>query len=317
MTAKTLKSVSSAFAVVSAAILALALLPLCKGTPVAQEAYADSYADTHQTAPAPDHVIMPEELVGKWSPNADEFEPQYIEIRYDGDDLVYYYYGIVHPLGKGKIEDRATDFEYNHGYVALQGNHGTCACYLTNGSREYVSFYVDGASKGYITKQDDGKKFRKVGKPEAWRSYLDWPTKPGCYEETTVATAKGKTTTGAKTEASSKAKAAKVKVANLSATNVTGANALLSATAYKEPGTNVKNCGIYLGQSPATMTRVNVEAVPQVSNDYHGGKDFDIWYDLNDELGITLEPHAKYYYQFYCEVGDEVYLSDVATFATK
>ena len=284
------------------AALALMLGFVLAGMPTAGKAYAAS-----QTAPAPDHVVMPKELVGKWSPDENATQPRYVEFRYDDGDLVYFYYQMVYNLiGPGKLEDRKCEYEYNHGFVALQGNHGTCDCYLTDGSRVWESFYVDTASKGYIVEQDSGEKYYKVGKPGKWRSWLEWPTKPDCYEETTVATANGKTSTGAES----------VRVANLKASNVTATNALLSATAYKTPGVNVKNCGIYLGTSEATMQRCNVEAVPQVSNDYHGGNDFDIWYDLNDELGISLAPGTKYYYLFYCEVGDEVYLSDVATFTT-
>lgn len=297
------------------AALVLAIGFVVTATPAVGKAYADSRADSSQTAPAPDHVIMPKELVGKWSPNADEKEATYIEFRYDNGDLVYFYYVMAYNvIGTGSLDSRLSEFEFNHGFVALQGNHGTCDCYLTDGKRVYESFYVDTASEGYITKQDTGEKYYKVGKPGKWRSWLSWPTKPDCYESTTVATAQGKTATGV---GSGKAESApQVKVANLKASNVTGTNVLLSATAYKTPGVNVKNCGIYLGTSEATMQRCNVEAVPQVSNDYHGGNDFDIWYDLNDELGIYLDPGTKYYYLFYCEVGDEVYLSDVATFTT-
>lgn len=308
--------VSKAIKLTSTLMLAVAFSLAFLAVSEVDEAYANDRSEAQQTAPAPDHVIMPKELVGKWSPDEDTDQPHYIEIRYDNGNLVYYYYRMTYNLfGSGKLEDRREEFEYNHGYVALKGNHGTCDCYLTNGSRAYVSFYVNDASKGVIYMQDDGEVWHKVGKPGKWRKFLSWPTKPDCYDATTVATARGKTTTGA--DSGAKASVEEVRIANLKASNITDTNALLSATAYKKPGVNVKNCGIYLGYSEATMQRENIEVVPQVSNDYHGGYDFDIWYDLNEELGLTLEPHSKYYYLFYCEVGDEVYLSDVATFTTR
>jgi len=293
--------------------LALLLIGVSIGSPYAAKAYADDYAKTHQTAPMPDHVIMPKELVGKWSPNAEEDEAIYIEFRYDKGDLVYFFYKMVYdPIGTGSLKSRLDEFEFNHGFVALQGNHGTCNCYTTSGKKIYESFYVDKASEGYIVEQDSGKKYYKVGKPGKWRKWLDWPTKPDCYDATTGATANGKTSLGPGANNASKADA--VKITNLKATNVSSTNAVLSATAYKDPETKVKNCGIFLGGSEATMQRENIEAVPDANNGYHN---LNIWYDLNEELGLTLEPHTTYYYVFYCEVGDEVYLSDTATFTTK
>lgn len=294
-------------------MFALALSIACLWTPCIERAYADGYADTHQTAPMPDHVIMPKELVGKWSPDAEIDESRYIEFRYDKGDLVYFYYMMAYnAYGIASMKSRLGEFEFNHGFVALQGNHGTCDCYTTNGKKIYESFYVDTASKGYIIKQDSGEKFYKVGKPGKWRKWLSWPTKPDCYDATTGATANGNTSLGPK--AGDDAKADKVRIADLKATNITSTNALLSATAYKDPSTKVKNCGIYLGASEATMQRENIESVPDAHNGYHN---LNIWYDLNEELGITLEPHTTYYYVFYCEVGDEVYLSDTATFTTR
>lgn len=113
------------------------------------------------------------------------------------------------------------------------------------------------------------------------------------------------------------AQSASISVSNLKADNVTKGNALLSATAFKDPGVNVSTCGIYLGTSKKGMSKQNAENVPDVSNRYHGGKDFDIWYDLNDELGIHLKAKTKYYYKFYVVVDGVEYTSDMASFKTK
>ena len=113
------------------------------------------------------------------------------------------------------------------------------------------------------------------------------------------------------------AQGASISVGNLKAKNVTAGNALLSATAYKDSGVDVSTCGIYLGTSKKGMTKQNTENVPNVSNRYHGGRDFDIWYDLNDELGIHLKAGTKYYYKFYVVVDGVEYTSDVASFNTK
>lgn len=107
-----------------------------------------------------------------------------------------------------------------------------------------------------------------------------------------------------------------VTVGNVRVSKVTSTNAFLEATAYKSSGVNVYSCGIYLGTSEAGMTKRNTEIVPDVSNAYHGGNDFDIWYDLNDELHITLEPDTTYYFKFYCTVEGNEYTSDVNSFTT-
>ena len=112
-------------------------------------------------------------------------------------------------------------------------------------------------------------------------------------------------------------KAASASVGNLKADNITKGNALLSATAYKNPSVSVSTCGIYLGTSKTGMTKQNAETVPNASNRYHNGKDFDIWYDLNGELGIQLQANTKYYYKFYIIVNGEEYTSDMASFKTK
>ena len=289
-----------------AVLLSLALAGMLIVVPGAGTALA-----APQTAPAPDHVIQPKELVGKWSPDPDADEPHYIEIYYSKGHLVYYYYRMVYDVYSG-LNKGKTEFEYNHGYIALQGNHGTCDLYTTNGKSIYLSLYVDQASSGCLYDQETGKKYTYMGKADGWRSYLSWPTKPDCYDATTGATVSGKTTTGSNSNA-----AAPMTVGNLAATEVGYTNARLSATAYKTPSVNVTACGLYLGTSEGTMQKCNTESVGQATNNYRNGNGFDIWYDLNDELNIRLMSGTKYYYQFYCISNGVEYRSPVATFTTR
>ena len=290
----------------AATLFALVVAFMLMAAPGAGKALASP-----QTAPSPDHVVQPSELVGKWSPDADSDQPHYLEVYYSKGHLVYFYYRMVYGPGTGGTKANPAEFEYNHGYLALQGNHGTCLAYNTAGTKVYHSYYVDQASKGVMYDQETGQKLKYVGKAGSWRSWLNWPTKPACYDATTGATASGKTSTGTTKQE------AKVKVGNLAATEIGSMNARLSATAYKTPAVNVSTCGLYLGTSEGTMQKCNTENVGSATNNYRNGNSFDIWYDLNNELGIRLMSGTKYYYQFYCVSGGVEYRSGVGTFTTK
>ncbi len=107
-----------------------------------------------------------------------------------------------------------------------------------------------------------------------------------------------------------------VKIGSQSAANITKTNAKLSATLYKSPGINASNCGIYLGTSSGGMTKRNVESIGSATNNYNGGKSFNIWYDLTGELGIVLNPGTTYYYRFYATVNGKEIQGPTASFKT-
>ena len=103
---------------------------------------------------------------------------------------------------------------------------------------------------------------------------------------------------------------------DLRAENVTTCNAKLCGTLHKDSGTWISSVGLYLGTAPNTMTRVNTEDIGSAANHYNGGYSFDIWYDLNSELGFRLKQGTTYYYAFYGVKDGEIIVGDVSAFVT-
>ena len=233
-------------------------------------------------------------------------------IDYDGRygaqcvDLVKAYYAY---LGVSPVQGNGADYVTNalpDGWTRVKGGApqpGDILVYAGNGSNPYGHVGIYESERVTYHQNFEGKQcvqkvaYRYDGLANPYWGYIrpNWNAKAN---------------SGAKSNAPAK-------VANQKAENITKNNALLSATAYKEPGVNVSTCGIYLGTSKKNMTKQNTETVPDVSNRYHDGKDFDIWYDLNAELGIGLKAKTKYYYKFYIVVDGKEYTSEVASFKTK
>lgn len=109
-----------------------------------------------------------------------------------------------------------------------------------------------------------------------------------------------------------------IKVKVLNETNVTSNNATLNASCTK-PSSSViiDTCGIYFGTSESELTTKIVEEVGSGANAKDGGTGFNIWYDVNEDLGWTLSPGRTYYYRFFCSYNNKEIKSDVKSFTTK
>lgn len=100
------------------------------------------------------------------------------------------------------------------------------------------------------------------------------------------------------------------------AQNITSTNAKITGSASKNSGTIVSTCGLYFGTDINNLPKVNWESVGRSANNYRNGTGFDIWYDLNSELGIVLLPGTTYYYRIYCISDGIEYLGDIMSFTT-
>lgn len=99
-----------------------------------------------------------------------------------------------------------------------------------------------------------------------------------------------------------------------SAQNVTSTNARITGFASKNPGTAVSACGLYFGTDYYNLPKINYESVGRSANNHRNGTGFDIWYDLNSELGIYLSPGVTYYYRVYCICNGMEYWGDTMSF---
>ncbi|MBQ2682072.1 MAG: hypothetical protein IJF97_09065 [Eggerthellaceae bacterium] len=116
-----------------------------------------------QTAPMPDKPVTEDQLIGSWSPDINEKEPEIIEFFIENGQLQYYYYRLVLGNGSGfNTANEKTEFEYNSGLVHLQGNQGTCICLVGDSNKGYISFYLFDIDDGVIVDQEDGTPFYRV-----------------------------------------------------------------------------------------------------------------------------------------------------------
>ncbi|WP_251353064.1 hypothetical protein [Hominisplanchenecus murintestinalis] len=119
-----------------------------------------SWSSSHDTAPMPEKVVEEEDLVGYWSPNPEEGEPDVIEFYKEDGILKYRYFSVL--LGNGNgfgIGKERTIFEYNAGNVVLRGNQGSCSCQIGESERAYISFYCMDPDMETIADQKDGTVF--------------------------------------------------------------------------------------------------------------------------------------------------------------
>ena len=118
-----------------------------------------------QTAPMPENPITEDQILGKWSPDPNSSEPEYIDFFYRDGRLYYYYYREL--LGNGSgigIGKGTTEFEYDQGVVAFYGNQGRCSCLRYFGGGETaIDFLLFDIADGVIRDQKDGEGFSYVG----------------------------------------------------------------------------------------------------------------------------------------------------------
>ena len=109
---------------------------------------------------------------------------------------------------------------------------------------------------------------------------------------------------------------ATITVTTDTADGITKSNAVVHGTVKKSESQTVTSCGLYLGTSASNLTKRNTEAVSAAANSANNGTWFNIWYDLNTELGITLSPSTTYYYKIYAVYGGKEYTGSVKSFTT-
>lgn len=162
--------------------------------------------------------------------------------------------------------------------------------------------YVDKVSGNRIYVYEGG--YGSVGKHEGW-------VNASGIREYTKQTLKGYIYLGAATSVPTT-----ITVSTDTADGITKSNAVLHGTVKKNSSQKVTSCGIYLGTSSANMTKRNTETVSSAANASNNGTQFNIWYNLNSELGITLNPSTTYYYKIYAVYAGKEYTGAVKSFTT-
>ena len=71
--------------------------------------------------------------------------------------------------------------------------------------------------------------------------------------------------------------------------------------------------GLYFGESPDNLVKIARRKNPMALYDFPS---FEIWFDMNTDAGMWLEPETTYYYQHYAKVGDSEKRGAVESFTT-
>lgn len=95
--------------------------------------------------------------------------------------------------------------------------------------------------------------------------------------------------------------------------SITETNAVLVANIQKPSGTKVTACGLQLYDENGELIKDHKETITNVSASNTG---FHTWYDINKELGITLNAGTDYKYRFYTIVDGKTYYGDPYSFTT-
>lgn len=94
------------------------------------------------------------------------------------------------------------------------------------------------------------------------------------------------------------------------AANVSAGNAILWGNcSYR--GSRPSETGLLFGTDANSLTRVAYDRIN------HWKNPFDIWYNLNKEAGIYLNPGTTYYYQLYAVVDGQTVYSQTLNFTAK
>ena len=93
-----------------------------------------------------------------------------------------------------------------------------------------------------------------------------------------------------------------------------------NASIYALIHTNVTSdleCGITLGQASEKYTKTFTEAVSSAGyNQIKSNGYFEAWYNVNDELAMTLTPDTTYYYKFFVKSNGITHFGNEGTFKT-
>lgn len=110
-------------------------------------------------------------------------------------------------------------------------------------------------------------------------------------------------------------KKTEIAVSTIGVEEVTESNAIVNGRVTKPNGITIPTCGLYFGTSPSALEKVAEEKVSDAANANDGW--FKIFYDLNSDLYISLEPGTTYYWQNYVIYDDREFKSDINSFTTK
>ena len=76
---------------------------------------------------------------------------------------------------------------------------------------------------------------------------------------------------------------------------------------------NPDEAGLYFGSSPDELIKIARRKNPMELYDF---STFEIWFDLNTDSGIFLNPETTYYYQHYAKIGDTEKRGAIESFTT-
>lgn len=92
--------------------------------------------------------------------------------------------------------------------------------------------------------------------------------------------------------------------------NIEKTNATISAKVYNPDRNHVQQVGCYIWDSEDKLVKRHVENCSRPESQ------FNMWYDISGELGITLNPGCNYKYQFFVLDNDTEYKGDIQNFTT-
>lgn len=92
--------------------------------------------------------------------------------------------------------------------------------------------------------------------------------------------------------------------------NVSDTNAVLYAKVNNPRGDFIPRVGCYLRNEKEELIKYHLE------NCSRSETRFNMWFDINEELGVRLTPGMTYKYQFFIMYQGKEYLGDVQTFTT-
>ena len=96
-----------------------------------------------------------------------------------------------------------------------------------------------------------------------------------------------------------------------SATKITQTNAFLYGKLNYNQNANCTQCGVRLINASTGASVASKDEYVNYKYNY-----VDMWYDITDELGVTLTPGTTYKYNFYAIINGKEYWSPVGTFTT-
>lgn len=97
-----------------------------------------------------------------------------------------------------------------------------------------------------------------------------------------------------------------------SATKITQTNAFLYGKLNYNQNANCTQCGVRLINASTGASVASKDEYVNYNSNY-----VDMWYDITDELGVTLTPGTTYKYNFYAIINGKEYWSPVGTFTTE